>query len=246
MRFDHRTVVVSGAAQGMGASHVRAFHDEGANVVIADVVSGAELAAELGDRALFVELDVTRAGDWDAAVQAAETKFGPIGVLVNNAGINPKALIEESDPDEWRRVIDVNLTGCYLGIRAVVASMRAAGGGSIINVSSIGGYLGLATGSAYVSSKWALRGLTKSAALELGRDKIRVNSVHPGTVETPLFRRAVGQGVVPDVTGLALGRVADPSELSKLVLFLASDDASYSTGSEFIADGGFGLGQALS
>jgi 3alpha(or 20beta)-hydroxysteroid dehydrogenase len=244
-RFDNRMVIVTGGARGMGASHARGFVAEGANVVIADVLEqeGRTLADELGDRAIFSRLDVTSDRDWAATVAAAEDAFGPVSVLVNNAGIVRFGPIAETEPAVWRQVIDINLTGSYMGIRAVVPSMRKAGGGAIVNISSEAGLTGSFGVGAYVASKWGVRGLTKTAALELARDHIRVNSIHPGNVRTPMVggsaAAAVGAGAVRD---LAIPRIAEPEEITKMVLFVASDEASFSTGSEFIADGGHLLG----
>jgi 3alpha(or 20beta)-hydroxysteroid dehydrogenase len=244
-RFDNRTVIVTGGARGMGASHARGFVAEGANVVIADILEqeGRALADELGDHAIFSRLDVTSDRDWAATVASAEDTFGPVSVLVNNAGIVRFGVIAETEPAAWRQVIDINLTGSFLGMRAVVSSMRKAGGGAIVNVSSLAGMIGTFGAGAYVASKWGVRGLTKTAALELARDNIRVNSVHPGNVLTPMLGGsdavAIGAGAVKD---LAIPRIAEPEELTRLVLFVASDDASFSTGSEFIADGGHMLG----
>src|SRR6266446_4301414 len=244
-RFDHRTVIVTGGARGMGASHARGFVAEGAHVVIADVLEqeGRTLADELGEHALFSRLDVTSDADWAATVAAAEDAFGSVSVLVNNAAIVRFVLIAETEPAAWRQVIDINLTGSYLGIRAVVSSMRKAGGGAIVNISSGAGMTGTFGAGAYVASKWGVRGLTKTAALELARDNIRVNSIHPGNVRTPMVAGsdavAIGAGAVRD---LAIPRIAESDEITRLVLFVASDEASFSTGSEFIADGGHLLG----
>jgi 3alpha(or 20beta)-hydroxysteroid dehydrogenase len=164
-RFDNRTVIVTGGARGMGASHARGFVAEGANVVIADVLEqeGRTLADELADRAIFSRLDVTSDRDWAATVAAAEDAFGPVSVLVNNAGIVRFGPIAETEPAVWRQVIDINLTGSYMGIRAVVPSMRKAGGGAIVNISSEAGLTGSFGVGAYVASKWGVRGLTKTA-----------------------------------------------------------------------------------
>jgi len=172
-RFDNRTVIVTGGARGMGASHARGFVAEGANVVIADVLEqeGRTLADELGDHAIFSRLDVTSDADWVATVAAAEQAFGPVSVLVNNAGISRFAPITETAA--WRQMIDINLTGTYLGIRAAVPSMREAGGGAIVNISSTAGMMAYPNTAAYGASKWGVRGLTKTAPLELGRDNIR-------------------------------------------------------------------------
>src|SRR5882762_1092244 len=180
-RFENQTVIVTGGARGMGAGHARGFIAEGANVVIADVLEqeGRTLADKLGDQAIFSRLDVTSETDWAATVAAAEDAFGPVSVLVNNAGVVRFGQIEETELAAWRQVIDINLTGTYLGTRAVVPSMRKAGGGAIVNISSTEGMRGNFGIGAYVASKWGARGLTKTAALELGRDNIRVNSIHP-------------------------------------------------------------------
>src|SRR2546427_6770396 len=244
-RFDNRTVIVTGGARGMGASHARGFVAEGANVVIADVLEqeGQTLADELGDQAIFSRLDVTNEKDWAATVAAAEDAFGPISVLVNNAGIVRFGPIAETEPTAWRQVIDINLTGTYLGIRAVAPSMRKAGGGAIVNTSAAAGMIGQFGLASYVSSKWGLRGLTKTAALELARDNIRVNSIHPGPVRTPMVGGPdAADAAAAHLRGLAIPRMAEPEEITRLVLFVASEEASFSTGSEFIADGGDLLG----
>jgi len=244
-RFDNRAVIVTGGARGMGASHARGFVAEGANVVIADVLEqeGQTLADELGDQAIFSRLDVTNEKDWAATVAAAEDAFAPVSVLVNNAGIVRFGLIAETEPTAWRQVIDINLTGTYLGIRAVAPSMRKAGGGAIVNTSAAAGMIGQFGLASYVSSKWGLRGLTKTAALELARDNIRVNSIHPGPVRTPMVGGPdAADAAAAHLRGLAIPRMAEPEEITRLVLFVASEEASFSTGSEFIADGGDLLG----
>ena len=244
-RFDNRTVIITGGARGMGASHARGFIAEGANVVIADILEqeGRTLADELGDHAIFSRLDVTNDKDWAATVAAAEDAFGPVSVLINNAGIARFGVIEETEPAAWRQVIDINLTGTYLGIRAVVPSMRKAGGGAIVNIASIESMKSEFGIGAYVASKWGVRGMTKTAALEFGRDNIRVNSIHPGAVRTPMTAgpdtAALAAAAIKD---LAIPRMGEPEEITRLVLFVASDEASFSTGSEFIADGGYLLG----
>jgi 3alpha(or 20beta)-hydroxysteroid dehydrogenase len=247
-RFDNRTVIVTGGARGMGASHARGFVAEGANVVIADVLEqeGRKLADELGDHAIFSRLDVTSDRDWAATVAAAEDAFGPVSVLVNNAGIVRFGPIEQTEPAAWRQVIDINLTGTYLGIRAIVPSMRKAGSGAIVNISSAGGMMAYPFTAAYAASKWGVRGLTRTAALELGRDSIRVNSVHPGPIRTPMTAGPeAAAAVAAEASHLAIARVAEPEEVTRLVLFVASDEASFSTGSEFVVDGGVLLGPAL-
>jgi 3alpha(or 20beta)-hydroxysteroid dehydrogenase len=243
-RFENRTVIVTGGARGMGASHTRGFIAEGANVVIADVDDeGQRLADELGGHAVFSRLDVTSEADWAATVKAAESAFGPVSVLINNAGVVHFAPIAETERADWSRVIEVNLTGTYLGIRTTASSLRKAGRGAIVNISSAAGMSGVYGAAAYVASKWGVRGLTKTAALELARDNIRVNSVHPGATRTTMTAQPDVEAVATaSVKGLAIPRIAQPEELTRLVLFLASDEASFSTGSEFIADGGSLLG----
>ncbi|WP_033340716.1 SDR family NAD(P)-dependent oxidoreductase [Catenuloplanes japonicus] len=253
MRFDNQTVLVTGGAGGQGASHVRAFHAEGATVVIAGVTGdrGDALAAELGERALAVRLDVSRPDDWTAAVDTATRRFGPITVLVNNAGVqNPPAAIEDTAPEVWERTLGINLTGQFLGIRAVTPSMRAAGGGVIINIGSTMGYGGTALYAPYVAGKWATRGLTRSAALELGRDNIRVNAIHPGVIDTPLITEPAGAGAAPiadfySPDPFAVPRLGDPADVTTLLLFLASRSAAFATGADFVVDGGLLLGPAL-
>jgi 3alpha(or 20beta)-hydroxysteroid dehydrogenase len=245
-RFEGRTVIVTGAARGMGASHARGFIEEGANVMVADVLDdeGRLTARQLGGRAEFVSLDVRSPEQWRAAVQDAERAFGPVSVLVNNAGVTwHDVAIVDSDPADWQRVIDTNLNGAYLGMRAVVPSMRKAGGGSIVNVSSSVAMIGLPRIAPYVASKWALRGLTKCAAMEMAQDNIRVNSVHPGMTITPMVDDML-DAVTSFTSTLAIPRAADPAEITRLVLYVASDEASFSTGSEFVADGGAILGPA--
>ena len=252
-RFSNRTVIITGGARGMGASHARGFIAEGANVVIADVLEkeGRTLADELGDHAIFFRLDVTSDKDWAATVAAAEYAFGPVAVLVNNAAIVRFGPLAETEPAAWRQVIDINLTGTYLGTRAVVPSMRKAGGGAIVNISSGAGFTATFGLAAYVSSKWAVRGLTKTAALELGHDNIRVNSIHPGAIRTPILAKDApdAEEMAATMAGAGVGlsaipRIAEPDEITRMVLFVASDEASFSTGSEFIADGGVLLGPA--
>ncbi|MEU4562168.1 glucose 1-dehydrogenase [Actinoplanes sp. NPDC023936] len=244
-RFDGKTVIITGAARGLGASHARGFAAEGANVVLTDVLEdeGYTVAKEIGDQAVFMPLDVTDAAAWETVVRDTETKFGPVSVLVNNAGVASLGGLEQTDPATWRWVLDVNVTGAFLGIRAVAPSLRKAGGGSIVNVSSVAGMMGVPGLGGYTTTKWALRGLTKVAALELARDGVRVNSVHPGAVHTSMtVSPETGEVLFTDLEALAVDRLAQPSEITSLVLFIASEEAAFSTGSEFIADGGRLLG----
>ncbi|MGH3724329.1 MAG: glucose 1-dehydrogenase [Mycobacterium sp.] len=234
-RVDGKVALISGGARGIGAADARALVAEGAKVVIGDVLDdeGAALADKLGDAARYVHLDVTEAEQWDAAVSTAVDEFGLLNVLVNNAGIVAVGQIGKFDMTQWQKVIDVNLTGTFLGMQASVGAMRSAGGGSIINVSSIEGLRGAALVHPYVASKWAVRGLSKSAAIELGRHNIRVNSLHPGFIRTPMTEH-----FPDDLVTAPLGRPGQPEEVANCVVFLASDESSFSTGAEFIVDGG--------
>jgi 3alpha(or 20beta)-hydroxysteroid dehydrogenase len=234
-RVDGKVVLISGGAQGMGASHAQMLVAEGAKVVIGDILDdqGKALADEIGESARYVHLDVTEADQWDAAVALANSEFGGLTSLVNNAGIVALGKIGKFDMAKWQKVIDVNLTGTFLGMQAVVASMKAAGNGSIINVSSIEGLRGAAMVHPYVASKWAVRGLSKSAAIELGKFNIRVNSIHPGFIRTPMTKH-----FPEDMVTTPLGRPGQSPEVSTFVIFLVSDESSYATGSEFVMDGG--------
>ena len=241
-RFDGTVALVSGGARGMGASHVRALVGEGAKVVFGDILDdeGKLVAEELGDASVYVHLDVTQSDHWEQAVETAERDYGPIDLLINNAGIVSFGPIDQMPPDEFRRVIDINLTGTYLGMHHAIPSMRRARGGVIINISSTAGLMGYANIGAYTASKWGVRGLTKAAALELGNDGIRVVSVHPGPIRTPMI-----EGIGDDIAASQpIKRVGEPEEVTKMVLFLAAD-ATYSTGSEFVVDGGAVLGPMI-
>jgi 3alpha(or 20beta)-hydroxysteroid dehydrogenase len=236
-----KTVIITGGARGMGASHARGFVRQGDNVVITDLLDeeGAKLAAELGTNAHFVHHDVASERDWLTVVAEAEATFGPVDVLVNNAGISINQSIADMSEATYRKMIDVNQVSVFLGMKSVLPSMRKTTAGSIINVSSIGGLVGIPNAVGYNASKFAVRGMTKTAALEFAQYNIRVNSVHPGSVDTPM----IAQDDNKDLTGeinktIPMGRIGRPEELTGLVLYLASDASTYSTGSEFIADGG--------
>jgi len=234
-RVDTKVALISGAARGMGESHARLLVAEGARVVIGDILDdqGQALADELGAAARFVHLDVTQPPQWTAAAATAIEEFGKLDVLVNNAAIINYGPLKTFDLDKWRRIFDVNVTGTLLGLQAVVDPMIAAGGGSIINISSIEGLRGAAWVHGYVASKWAVRGLTKSAALELAPHNIRVNSIHPGFIRTPMTEK-----IDQDVLNIPLGRSGEPEDVSAFVLFLASDESAYATAAEFVVDGG--------
>ena len=233
-KLEGRVALVTGAARGLGEGFAHAIAAEGAAVILTDVLEaeGRALAAAIGPRALFCAHNVARQDQWQAAVAAGEGAFGPISILVNNAGIHDAGPLTDFSEERYRRVIDVNQVGVFLGMQAVVPSMRRAGGGAIVNSSSTAGLAGFPCAYAYVASKWAVRGMTKSAALELGVDNIRVNSIHPGMIDTPMTA-----GFTPDKTQ-PIPRAGRVEEVAKLVLFLVSDDSSYCTGAEFVIDGG--------
>jgi 3alpha(or 20beta)-hydroxysteroid dehydrogenase len=247
-RLDGKVALISGGARGLGRAMAEEFAAEGATVAIGDIRQDeAEKAArEIGERAVALRLDVTSESSWADAVKATLATFGRLNVLVNNAGTAEGSPLAETTLESYRRVTEVNQTGVFLGMRAVIDAMTAAGGGSIVNISSIDGMVGAPRIISYVASKWAVRGMTKAAAMELAPRKIRVNSVHPGHVHTLLAStpgqdRANVVALIDDhCARLApMGRTGEPGEIAKLAAFLASDDSSYSTGSEFVADGGF-------
>ena len=242
-RLDGKVALITGGARGMGKSHVRHFAAQGAQVVFGDVLDdkGAALAAEFDEKSCrYIHHDVTSETGWAAAVALAADAFGRLDVLVNNAGVLAFATIADMPLAEFRRILEVNAVGCWLGMKAVIEPMKAADGGSIINISSIEGFTGAAGLSAYSASKFAVRGMTKSAARELGQFGIRVNSVHPGGVLTSMTLGQPGSAEQADafLKAMPLSRFARPAEISHLVAYLASDESSYSTGSEFLADGG--------
>lgn len=239
-RLDGKVAIVTGGARGMGAQDARRMVAEGARVVIGDVLDaeGKALADELGTSAVFVHLDVSLADSWERAVEVAHASFGPVTVLVNNAGILAYGAVDVAPEADLVRVLSVNLIGPVLGIQAVVPDMKAAGGGSIVNISSAAGLIGMPSLAAYSASKWGLRGLTKSAALDLGRYGIRVNSIHPGGIATPM-----AAGAAPEMfAAQAIPRIGEVQEIAAAVVFLASDEASYVTGAELAVDGGMVLG----
>ena len=248
-RLDGKVAIVSGAARGQGEAEARLFVAEGAKVVLGDVLDdvGAKVAESIGTDARYVHLDVSNPADWKAAVETAQSAFGKLNVLINNAGILKVGAIETQPLDEYLTVINVNQVGCFLGMQAVIPAMRAAGGGSIVNTSSVSGLIGTVGLAAYTASKFAIRGMTKVAAMELGHSNIRVNSVHPGGVDTAMLRMEEFDNIDDEAVYGAqpIPRVAQPEEIAKMMVFLASDDSSFSTGSEFVADGGYTAGPPL-
>ncbi|WP_020657824.1 glucose 1-dehydrogenase [Amycolatopsis benzoatilytica] len=248
-RLAGKVALITGAARGQGAAAARAFVAQGAQVVIADVLraEGEELAAELGDAAVFCPLDVSDEDAWTAAVDRTVAAFGPPTVLVNNAGVLYFSELAKTPLAEYERVVRVNQIGAFLGMRSVVEPMAGAGGGSIVNVSSVEGLAGMPFLIAYTATKFAIRGMTKVAALELGARGIRVNSVHPGMIDTKMVSDAAGADVDVSWVGkkVALGRVGRADEIAPLLVFLGSDESSYCTGGEFVADGGATATHAL-
>ncbi len=245
-RLDGKVAIITGAARGQGEAEARLFVEEGAKVVMGDVLEaeGQAVADDIGDAAVFLKMDVSREEDWSRAVEAAEA-MGPLNVLINNAAITHFAAIPDTTLDDYRRVIDINQVGTFLGMRSVVEPMKAAGGGSVVNVSSIDGLQAKNGLVAYASSKWAIRGLTKVGALELGRFGIRVNSLHPGGVDTVMGNPTAMDNIDEFYKDYPIPRCGHAIDIARMALFMASDECSYSTGSEFVADGGWAAGEII-
>lgn len=245
-----KVALISGAARGQGAAEAKIFAERGAKVMLCDVLDaeGEKTAAAIGAAAAYMHLDVTDEASWQAAVAATVAKFGKLNVLVNNAGIADMNVLKEMSVEQYMKTIQVNQVGVFLGMKSVAGAMKDAGGGSIINISSIAGMLGAVGGVAYCASKFAVRGMTKVAALELGPDNIRVNSIHPGGIMTRMLTDAglTSDGANDLFSSAPVGRIGQPEEMATLAAYLASDDSSYSTGSEFVADGGLTAGFSLS
>lgn len=248
-KLDGKVALITGAARGQGEAEARLFVEEGAKVMLADVLDGegAVVAKELGSAAQYVHLDVTDEDQWKAAVELTTSAFGRLDVLVNNAGILKFSPITTTSLADYRAVIEVNQVGVFLGMRAAIPAMAANHSGSIVNISSIDGMVGMGGGVAYVASKFAVRGMTKTAALEVGQLGIRVNSIHPGGVDTPMIRPEGTPLVDMDLDAMMgkqvpLGRIAQPIEIAQLAAFLGSEESSYCSGSEFVIDGGMTAG----
>jgi len=250
IHLEGKVALISGAARGQGAAEARLFAELGARVVVADLLEeeGRSVAEELHEAGCYVRLDVTQHADWEQAVRRTVDRFGKLDVLVNNAGIAPPGAGVDSTPEElFRQVIDVNLMGVFFGMRAAHPAMKAAGGGSIVNISSTAGFRGVYHAIPYSATKWAVRGMTKTAAIDYGPDGIRVNSVHPGAIDTAM----VGWDELPEearqsvIGDLPISRIGTVDDVAQMVAFLASDASSYSTGSEFIVDGGSLAGRSL-
>jgi 3alpha(or 20beta)-hydroxysteroid dehydrogenase len=243
-RLDGRVAIVTGAARGQGEAISRLFVSEGAKVVLCDVLTeeGEKLAAELGDAARFLWMDVTEPNAWQGAVDFTVSEFGKLDALANNAGIVHMASIADTGLDDYRRVVEVNQIGVFLGIKTAAPAIAASGGGTIVNSASVNAFVGVAGTIAYAASKWAVRGMSRTAALELGQHGIRVNLVAPGSVETPMIApngvAAMDASAHAAFERLPLARIGQPSEIAAAVLFLTSDESSYCTGAEFVVDGG--------
>ncbi len=241
-RLDGKVALITGAARGQGAHEARRFVAEGASVVLTDVLveEGEAVAAELGDAARFVRHDVTDEAGGSLALGVATDAYGRLDVLVNNAGVVSFGAVQDVAPDEFRRVLDINLVGAFLGIHRAAPVLAEAGGGSIVNISSVNGITGTPNTAAYVASKFGLTGLTKASAIDLAPWRIRVNSVHPGGVDTPMIRpeEIPAELYEPFYARLPVRRLGSVDDVANLVLFLASDESSYCTGGQFVVDGG--------
>ena len=244
-RLEGKVALITGGARGQGAEEGRLFAAEGATVVLTDVLDdeGAATAAAIGTAASYRHLDVRSESEWEAVVDAVVAEHGRLDVLVNNAGIDLVRKLDATTLEEFERVVSINLTGTFLGMRTAARAMTKTGnGGSIVNISSVAGLQAVANHGAYSSTKFAVTGLTRTAALEWGRHGIRVNSVHPGLIETPM---TAGMRAFTDATvrakaerNIPLGRMGQSADIANMVLFLASDDSSYCTGQAFVVDGG--------
>jgi NAD(P)-dependent dehydrogenase (short-subunit alcohol dehydrogenase family) len=245
-RLDGKVALISGGARGQGAMEAQLFVREGAKVVFGDIldVEGQKVEAEIrasGGEATFVHLDVTREADWRTAVDTAVQRYGKLNVLVNNAGIIIRKSIEETTVEEWDRTMAVNVRGVFLGTKYAIPAMRRAGGGSIVNISSVAGLVGSTYGSAaYIASKGAVRLFTKATAIQHAKDNIRCNSIHPGPIDTPMIQETlVDPAFLQErLRRIPLGRIGRVEDVAYGVLYLASDESSYVTGSELVIDGG--------
>ena len=247
MRLEGKVAIITGGARGQGATEARMFAQEGARVVIGDIRDelGMQVEAEireLGGEAVYLHLDVTSEDDWQRAIETAEQQFGKVDVLVNNAAIVLRKDIEETTGEDWDNIMDINAKGVFLGTKAAIPAMRRAGGGSIINISSISGLVSIGP-PAYIATKGAVRLFTKSTAIQYASENIRANSIHPGSVDTDMRREGMGdqtpEEIQARIDNIPLGRVGTTEDISYGALFLASDESSFMTGSELVIDGGY-------
>ena len=247
MRLEGKVAIITGGARGQGATEARMFAQEGARVVIGDIRDelGMQVEAEireLGGEAVYLRLDVTSEDDWQRAIETAEQQFGKVDVLVNNAAIVLRKDIEETTGEDWDNIMEINAKGVFLGTKAVIPAMRRAGGGSIINISSISGLVSIGP-PAYIATKGAVRLFTKSTAIQYASENIRANSIHPGSVDTDMRREGMGdqtpEEIQARIDNIPLGRVGTTEDISYGALFLASDESSFMTGSELVIDGGY-------
>ena len=244
MKLEGKVAIITGGSRGQGAAEAKIFAEEGASVIIGDILDneGKKVANEIEDRggsAIYVRLDVRNEADWANAVNIAVKRYGKLDILINNAAILTLSTIEETTKEEWDKVMDINMWGIVLGTKAVLPQMRKAGGGSIVNISSLSAMIAQPWAAAYHASKGAVRIHTKEAALEFAKDNIRVNSIHPGAIDTDMIRDAYGVERQPEYLQLIpLGRMGTSEDIAKGVVFLASDDSSYITGAELTIDGG--------
>ncbi len=250
-KLEGKVALITGAARGQGEAEARLFASEGAKVVLGDVLDepGKKVAESIGEAAVYLHHDVASEESWRSAIDAAVSKWGRLDVLVNNAGILHVAPIVQLELSDYLRTVNVNQVGCLLGMKHAIPAMAKGGGGSIVNISSTAGFEGQPGIAAYVSTKWAIRGLTKSAAIEAGPLGIRVNSIHPGGVNTHMGRGDVKGFEKVDSPNvfkkLPLGRIGEPIEVARFALFLASDESSYCTGGEYMVDGGWLTGRPM-
>ena len=246
MRIEGKVALISGGARGQGAAEAILFAREGAKVVFGDILDdqGKQVEAEIneaGGEALYVHLDVTQEADWESAVETAVSRYGKLDILVNNAGITIRKNVEDTTADDWDRIMAINAKGVFLGIKQAIPAMRHSGGGSIINISSTAGLVGSPySGASYAATKGAVRLFTKSTAIQYGKEGIRCNSVHPGLLETPMTESILADPEIRDMRTrrIPLGRIGTAEDVAYGVLYLASDEASFMTGSELVIDGG--------
>jgi 3alpha(or 20beta)-hydroxysteroid dehydrogenase len=245
-RLKGKVALITGAARGQGEAEARLFVAEGARVVLGDVRDelGEKVAASLGDAARYVPLDVAQEEQWQRAVALAEAEFGRLDILINNAGIvGDLGPADLCTLESYQRTIAVNQIGPFLGMKTAIPALRRAGGGAIVNVGSVAGLYGIPGLVAYCASKWALRGMTKAVALEVGKDNIRVNALHPGSVETPMMGADTNRAAL--ARGQAIERVAQPEEMASAALFLACDESAFITGADLAADAGLSAGRPI-